>query len=112
MGGRRTRWLLPGALALGVLVLTMSRARASGDVRALARGLGERTPEDRIRVVSELAGRGLRASAGELLLLARTDHEPAVLDALARTVRDAPTVTRPSANVRELVQWASAQTGA
>jgi hypothetical protein len=93
----------------GAAVIAVPRLRADQRARDLARNLGGRQPAERIRIARELAATDLRASAGELLLLARTDHEPAVLDALARAVLDAPAVARPSANLRELLEWAAAR---
>ena len=104
----RTRWAVTGVLLAGAAAVAVPRVRADRRVRDVARDLGDREPAERMRVASALAATDLRAGAGELLLLARTDHEPAVLDAIARAVLDAPAVARPSANVRELLQWAAA----
>lgn len=96
----------------GAVAFVTPRIVRARSVRRLARELGEGEPGERIRIASALLAEGLRPSAGELLLLVRTDHEPEVLTAVARAVLAAPPVARPSANVRELVQWATEQTGA
>lgn len=108
MASGRKRWAVTGVLLAGAAAVAAPRVRAERRAHDLARDLGDREPAERIRIASELAATDLRAGAGELLLLARTDHEPAVLDALARAVLGAPAVRRPSANVRELCQWAAA----
>ncbi len=72
----------------------------------LAEGLHAPGGDERVRAARALVDAGLQASAAELLLFVRTEHDPTVLEPVARAIVDAPTVTRPNANLRELLRWA------
>lgn len=95
-----------GAIALAAAATVASRVARARVVERLAEGLHADRAEERVRAARALVDAGLRTSASELLLFVRTEHDPTVLEPVARAVVDAPTVARPSANLRELLQWA------
>lgn len=95
-----------GAIALAAAATVASRVARARVVERLAEGLHANRAEERVRAARALVDAGLRTSASELLLFVRTEHDPTVLEPVARAVVDAPTVARPSANLRELLQWA------
>jgi hypothetical protein len=100
-----------GTVALAAAVVAGRRARRTLRVRALARRLDTTDVGARIGAAIALVDEGLGVSAPDLLLLVRTDHNPAVLDAVANAVREAPPVAHPSASLRELLQWSDAELG-
>jgi hypothetical protein len=102
---------LAATVGLAMAVMVGRRSRQARRVHALAGRLATADVGERINVALALVDEGLRASAPELLLLIRTDHNPALLHAVAQAVRDAPHVARPSANVRELMKWSDAELG-
>ena len=95
-----------GALAVAAAVTVASRVARARVVERLAEGLHAPGGEERVRAARALVDAGLQASAAELLLFARTEHDPTVLEPVARAIVDAPAVPRPNANLRELLQWA------
>lgn len=95
-----------GALALAAAATVASRVARARVVERLAEGLHADGADERVRAARALVDAGLRTSASELLLFVRTEHDPTVLEPVARAIADAPPVARPSANVRELLQWA------
>jgi hypothetical protein len=98
-----------GAIALAAAATVASRVARARVVERLAEGLHADRAEERVRAARALVDAGLRTSASELLLFVRTEHDPTVLEPVARAISDAPAVNRPSANLRELLQWARAE---
>lgn len=110
--GRARRTAAAAAAGLALSAVAGRRARHARRAHALACRLDTPNVDQRIEVARTLVDEGLTVSASDLLLFVRTEHEPAVLHAVARAVREAPPVTRPSANVRELLLWSDIQLGA
>jgi hypothetical protein len=93
-------------MAVGTRAVTVWRAGR------LTHGVADLPASARVEAVRRLVALGLRTTAADVLLVVRTEDDPAVLDEMARIVRAGPPVRRPSANLRELLQWASSMDAA
>ncbi len=112
MGRALVKTAVAAAVAVATAVAVSPRRHRTGRVRELAEQLDSGGADERTDIAIRLVDEGLDVSASELLLLVRTDHDPTLVHAVARAVRDAPRVRRPSANVRELLQWSDAELAA
>jgi hypothetical protein len=106
------RYLIAGAVTVvAIVVLAMLwRVVSSTSIRRLHRDLADVNPRVRIHALKAAGGRELRLVADDLVVLVRTERDPAVLAALTELLRDTAWQPADAPAIVELRAWAQLTT--